>query len=98
MRHTCCHCGKALHWWNLKGSFKCPSCGQALRANVAGAWAVTFVLWTVAEAIIFLVLPAGEIAALLLRTMLSLLAGAAMGWMVFGALSRVAAAPEVAER
>ncbi|MBI3348564.1 MAG: hypothetical protein HY020_15325 [Burkholderiales bacterium] len=98
MKHTCCHCGNALHWWNLKSSFECPLCSRALRANVAGPWVATFVLWTIAEAIIFVVLPAGEFAELLFRTVLSLLAGATVGWVVFGTLSRVAAAAEVTER
>ena len=94
MSHSCCHRGTSLRWWNLKGSFGCPSCGQALHANVTCAWAVTLVLWTVAEAGIFVAMPAGDFSELALRTMLSLLAGATVGWMVFGALSRVAAAPE----
>ncbi len=98
MKHICCHCGTAIHWWNLKSSFRCPSCGQALRANVVGAWVVTFAVWTVAEAIIFVLMPTGEFAEFLLRTMLSLLAGATAGWIAFGSLARVASASEVTDR
>ena len=64
---------------------------------MTGAWAVTLVLWTVAEAVIFVAMPAGDFAELVLRTMLSLLAGVTVGWMVFGALSRVVPAPEATE-
>ncbi len=97
MSHSCCHCGTSLRWWSLKGSFKCPSCGQALHANVTGAWGVTLVLWTVAEAVIVVAMPARDFAELVLRTILSLFAGVTLGWMVFGALSRVVAAPEATE-
>jgi len=82
----------------LKNSFGCPSCGQALRANVVGSWVVTFAVWTTVAAIIFALMPGEGFAAFVLRTTLSLLAGATVGGIVFGSLSRVASAFEISTR
>jgi len=69
-----------------------------LRANVVEAWAVTFTIWTVAEAVIFVLMPVGDFPEFLLRTTLSLLAGATVGWIAFGSLTRVTSASEVTDQ
>ena len=98
MKHVCCHCGTLVHWWDLKSSFSCPECGQALRANVVEAWTVTFTIWTIAEAIIFVLMPMRGFPGFLLRMALSLLAGAIVGWIAFGSLAHVASASEVTDQ
>jgi len=77
----------------MKASFSCPSCDRQLKARVTGPWVGTLVLWSIAEAPLYMAMPVPEgltgIGPLLLRALISLGIGYIIGSLVFGSFSEV---------
>jgi hypothetical protein len=90
-----------LRWWDLRRSCACRACHRRLTAQVSGPLVATIVLWSVAELPLFMVLPpregVGGILVAVLRSLLSLGIGYAMGNYVFMSFCDVGVVEEGAD-